>query len=194
LSEEEPGYIYVWSVVPATAGSIAGNNTGVQATAIFTGSGTVSVVKQAVKNGVICSSDPVNFTVTQIVKNPIIVNNSGAAAFCPSSTATFSVNTGGITPDLIQWSIASSTGNTNFGSIINGINGTAVTVGFNEISSSPTGVLTVKVTKCGITETRTFTVNLLPQPVLTLAPLPGICPGNANITLNLTSNVSLPSG
>lgn len=198
LSENEPGYIYVWSVVPSTAGSIAGNNTGVQATAIFTGSGTVRVVKQAVKNGVICSSDPVDFAVAQIVNNPIIVNNSGAAAFCPSSTATFSVNTGGITPDHIVWSIASSTANPNFGSIINGINGTTVTVGFNEISSSPTGILTVKVTKCGTTVTKTFTVNLLPQPVLTLAPvaapLAGICPGNANITLNLTSTVALPTG
>src|SRR5690606_41755893 len=123
-------------VVPSTAGSIAGNNTGVQATAIFTASGTVRVIKQAVKNGGICSSDPVDFAVAQIVNNPIIVNNSGAAAFCPSSTATFSVNTGGITPDLIQWSIASSTANPNFGSIINGINGTTVTVCFNEISSS----------------------------------------------------------
>lgn len=194
LSENEPGYIYVWSVVPATAGSIAGNNTGVQATAIFTSSGTVRVVKQAVKNGVICSSDPVDFAVAQIVNNPVIVNNSGAAAFCPSSTATFTVNTGGITPDHIVWSIASSTGNTNFGSIINGINGITVTVGFNEISSSPSGKLTVKVTKCGITETRTFTVNLLPQPVLTLPAIPGICPGNANITFNLLSNVALPSG
>ena len=194
LSENEPGYIYVWSVVPATAGSIAGNNTGVQATAIFTSSGTVQVVKQAVKNGKICSSDPVDYAVTQIVNNPVIVNNSGAAAFCPSSTATFTVNTGGITPDHIVWSIASSTGNTNFGSIINGINGTTVTVGFNEISSSPTGKLTVKVTKCNTTVTKTFEINLLPQPVLTLPTIPGICPGNANITFNLLSNVALPSG
>src|SRR5690606_2166323 len=41
LSENDPGFIYVWSVVPNTAGTIAGNNTGQQATAIFTASGTV---------------------------------------------------------------------------------------------------------------------------------------------------------
>lgn len=194
LSENEPGYIYVWSVEPSTAGSIAGNNTGQQATAIFTAAGTVQVVKQAVKNGVICSSDPEELAVTPIVNNPVIVNNSGLTQFCPSSTATFSVNTGGITPDLIEWSILSSTGNANFGSIINGINSTTATVGFNEISSSPTGILTVKVTKCGTTVTKTFTVNLMPQPELTLASLGNICPGDANITLNLLSGSSLAGG
>ncbi|MBA5793482.1 PKD domain-containing protein [Flavobacterium sp. xlx-214] len=192
LSENEAGFIYVWS---ATGGTISGNNTGQQVTAIFTGSGSVSVVKQAVKNGKICSSDPVSFAVTQIVNNPVIINNSGLTQFCPSSTTTFSVSTPGFTPDHIEWSIASSTtGNTNFGSIINGINSATVTVGFNEISSSATGILTVKVTKCGKTETKTFTINLIPQPVLTLAPLAGICPGNTNITLNISSSVSLPSG
>src|SRR5690606_20076376 len=71
--------------------------------------------------------------------------------------------------------------------------------GFNEISGGiSTGVLTVKVTKCNTTVTKTFTVNLLPQPVLTLAPvaapLTGICPDNDFITLNLTSSVALPTG
>src|SRR5690606_19076876 len=138
--------------------------------------------------------DPEELAVTPIVNNPVIVNNSALTQFCPSSTATFSVNTGGITPDLIEWSTVSSTGNANFGRIINGIHSTTATVGFNEISSSPTGILTVKVTKCSTTVSKTFTVNLMPQPELTLASLGTICPGDANITLNLSSGSSLAGG
>lgn len=141
LSEEEPGFIYVWS---ATNGEVIGDNTRAQADVKFNGSpGKVSVVKQAVVNGKICSSEALEYNVAQVNINPVIVNQSGLTQFCPSSSAAFTVNLGGVVADHITWSIRSSTNSTNFGSIIDGINSTAATVSFNEISTSATGILQV---------------------------------------------------
>src|SRR5690606_39335779 len=70
----------------------------------------------------------------------------------------------------------SSTNATNFGSIINGINSTTATVGFNEISTSPTGILQVDVVKCGQTFTDTYIINLIENPVLTIGTIANICP------------------
>src|SRR5690606_9980723 len=87
LSEEEPGFIYLWSV---TNGAVIGDNTGAQADIQFTSSpATVSVVKQVASNGIVCESEPVEFDVTEMVINPVIINDSGLAEFCPSSTAEF---------------------------------------------------------------------------------------------------------
>lgn len=174
LSEEEPGFIYVWSV---DNGDIIGDNTGAQADIQFTGSpATVSVVKQVASNGIVCESEPVEFDVTEMVINPVIINDSGLAEFCPSSTAEFTVDLGGVVADHITWSIRSNTNATNFGSIINGINSTTATVGFNEISTSATGILQVDVVKCGQTFTDTYIINLIENPVLTIGTIANICP------------------
>ncbi|WP_272585708.1 MULTISPECIES: PKD domain-containing protein [unclassified Flavobacterium] len=193
LSEEEPGFIYVWSV---TNGAVIGDNTGAQADVQFTGSpATVSVVKQAVKNGVICESDPVEFAVSEIVINPVIINNSGLAQFCPSSSATFTVDLGGVVADHITWSIKSSTSATNFGSITDGINSTTATVGFNEISTSPTGILQVDVIKCGQTFTQTYVINLIENPTLTIGTVANICPadtGTVAVPITITPSPPYP--
>lgn len=174
LSEEEPGFIYVWSV---DNGDIIGDNTGAQADIQFTSSpATVSVVKQVASNGIVCESEPVEFDVTEMVVNPVIINDSGLAEFCPSSTAEFTVDLGGVVADHITWSIRSSTNATNFGSIINGINSTTATVGFNEISTSASGILQVDVVKCGQTFTDTYIIKLIENPVLTIGTIDDICP------------------
>ncbi len=189
LSEEDPGFIYVWS---ATNGEVIGDNTGAQADVQFTSSpATVRVVKQAVKNGVICESEPVEFAVSEIVINPVIVNNSGLAEFCPSSSATFTVNLGGVVADHITWSIRSSTSATNFGSITGGINSTTATVSFNEISTSATGILQVDVVKCGQTFTKTYVINLTENPTLSIGTVANICPadtGTVAVPLTVTPN------
>ena len=185
ITENEPGYFYTWSV---TQGSIIGTNTGQQVDVVFTGSGTVSVTKQFVRNGVTCKSDPIHFDVAEARLNPIIINNSGLSEFCPSSRTTFSVDLGGIVPDHIAWSIESIGGDQNFANIISGINSETVTVNFNEVSSSPQGILTVAVTKCGEIHTKTYNIRLIDTPTITLAPLGDICPGDPRLLLQLTSN------
>ena len=187
LSEEEPGFIYLWSV---TNGAVIGDNTGAQADIQFTSSpATVSVVKQVASNGIVCESEPVEFDVTEMVINPVIINDSGLAEFCPSSTAEFTVDLGGVVADHITWSIRSSTNATNFGSIINGINSTTATVGFNEISTSATGILQVDVVKCGQTFTDTYIIKLIENPVLTIGTIDDICPldtGQVPVPINVT--------
>lgn len=130
ITENQPGYIYVWSV---TNGSIIGTNAGQQVDIQFTGAGTVSVVKQFVKNGVTCSSAPIDLKVIEAKLNPIIINDSGLTKFCPSSRTTFSLDLNGIVPDHIAWSFVSN--QSHFGNIIDGINSEVVTVSFNEISN-----------------------------------------------------------
>ena len=191
LSEDEPGFVYMWSV---TNGQIVGDNTGTEADVIFTSANAVvRVVKQAVKNGKICSSLPAQYNVSEIVINPVIQNNSGLTTFCPSSTANFTLNLGGITPDLIQWSIVSSTGATNFGSIIEGINSPNVKVGFNEISSSSAGLLKVAVTKCGRTIEKTYPIQLLAKPVITIGNIDPICSNQGNVVVPISITPALPS-
>src|SRR5690606_3920148 len=150
IDENEPGAIYVWS---ATGGTIIGSNAGTEVAAVFTGAtGSISVVKQYVKNGVICTSAPVTYNVSQLVVNPTIVNNEGLSQFCASDTYTFTADLNGVVPDHMEWEIVGMPGNTtNFGSIINGIFDTTVTVGINEITGGVVnGELRLYVTKCGV--------------------------------------------
>src|SRR5690606_28341410 len=106
-----------------------------QADFVFNNStATIKVVKQFIKNGVICESAPAYFNVSQIVVNATIVNTAGLSQFCPSSNATFTANLNIVDADHLEWKIVGAGATTNFGSIINGINSTTVTVGFNEIS------------------------------------------------------------
>src|SRR5690606_41846703 len=74
---------------------------GAQADIQFTSSpATVSVVKQVASNGIVCESEPVEFDVTEMVINPVIINDSGLAEFCPSSTAEFTVDLGGVVAEI----------------------------------------------------------------------------------------------
>lgn len=192
ISDNDPGAIFVWSV---TGGNIIGSNAGTEVAIAFnTPTATVSVVKQYVKNGVICTSAPVTYNVSKVVVNPTIINNSGLTQFCPSDKYTFTANLNGIEVDHLEWEIVGiqSPGNytANFGSIISGINDLNVVVGLNEISNNVSnGELRLKVTKCGVTVTKTVPIQLVLQPTLTLAPIPPICPAS-NIILNLTTSAS----
>lgn len=189
INEQEAGFIYVWSVVN---GQVIGNNTGSQADVSFTSTpAIVRVIKQAVKNGTTCDSTPVEFMVEQIVVNPSIINNSGLVEFCPSSSATFTLNLGDITPDYIEWSIESSTGAKNFGSVINGINSATATVSFNEISTSANGFVKVAVTKCGKIVTAVYPIKLVENPVLTIGAIAAICPSETTITIPLSITPAL---
>lgn len=183
---------YLWTV---TNGTIVGDNTGNEVTIKFTGSpATVQVIKKITQGRVSCVSEPVNLEVKKIDLNPIIVNNSGLAEFCTSSTATFSVNLGETVPDHIEWSLTSDATSGNFGSILSGINDPTVTVALNEISTSPTGTLKVKVFKCGTVAERTFQIRLLQNPVLTIGNIGSICPSQDTVTIPFTiTPAALPS-
>lgn len=184
LGEEEPGYVYVWSVIN---GEVIGDNTGANVDVLITGSpATVRVVKQAVKNGVICESEVVEFDITEVDLNPVIINNSGLPRFCPSSSATFTVDLDGVVADLIIWSIRSTSGATNFGSIISGIKSTTATVGFNEISALSTGVLQVDVIKCGETFTKTYPIELIATPTFSIGTMANICPTDPTVSIPIT--------
>lgn len=194
ISENEPGAIYVWSVFSGT-GSVVGSNTGTQVDFTFASpTATIQVVKQIVKNGVTCESDPVYFDVSQIVVNATILNNSGLTQFCPSSTSTFTANLSGMDVDHIEWKIVGTGSTANFGSIINGINGLTVEVGFNEISGGiDTGELQLYVTKCSETKVFTYPIQLITLPTITLDPVAGICPSSNDITIEVTTSNGLPA-
>ncbi len=196
ISENEPGAIYVWSM-HSGSGAVVGSNAGTQADFTFASpTATIKVVKQYVKNGVTCESDPVYFDVSQIVVNGNIINNSGQSEFCPSSTSTFTANLNGMDVDHIEWKIVgtSSTGTTNnFGSIVSGINDLNVTVGFNEISNGvDTGELQLYVTKCSETKLFTYPIKLINMPSITLDIIPnGICPSSNTIEIVVTTSNGL---
>ena len=185
INESEAGYTYEWFI---TGGTITGNNTGSSVTAKFTSpTGSISVVKTIVVNGVRCESTPKTRNVSQVNMTPVIVHPSGSTVFCPSSSTTFTVNTVG-TPDLIEWSIVGTPGNTtNFGNITSGINSKTATISFNEISTVSTGIVRVTVTKCGVKTTGTYNVSLRPKPTMSLGSLEGQCLTNDNISLTVTT-------
>ncbi len=186
ITDTTPDVTFIWSVI---GGSIIGSNAGTEVSlSISNPSAVISVVKQVVKDGVICLSDPASYTVSQVVVDPDIVNNNIVNEFCTSNVYKFSANLHGIKVDHIEWSIVSSTNQTNFGNIVGGINSPNVEVSFNEASSSYTGILTLKVTKCNVVTTTTRTIKLLKMPVLTIAPIADVCPGSGTITLNITSS------
>ncbi len=185
INEIDPDAVYLWS---ATGGTVVGSNAGTEADIIFTSpNATVVLTKQYMKNGVICSISK-RYRVQQLTVKPDIINDSGLAKFCPSSSATFTAFTNGVDVDLIEWKIESSTGATNFGNIVNGINSPNVTVSFNEITSSSTGYLYLTVTKCGIKTTVKYTIQLEELPTLTLDPVGNVCPGDPTISLMLNSS------
>lgn len=193
VNENDPEAVYVWSVFPASSGAVVGNNAGKQADVVITTpTANVRVVKQYTKNGVTCYSDAVDYAVSQLIPNPAIVNNSGLSLFCPSSAYTFVANLNGIVADHIEWEIVGvqSPGNytTNFGNVINGINGTNATVSFNEISNGVNkGELRLKITKCGVTTTKTFNITLASPPTLSVT-LNNICPGNDTFPVTVTTS------
>lgn len=194
ISENEPGAIYVWSISPAE-GSVVGSNSGTQADFVFTSpTSTIKVVKQFVKNGVICESGPVYFNVSQIVVNATISNTAGMSQFCPSSSATFTANLNITDADHIEWKIVGAGATTNFGSIINGVNSTTVTVGFNEISGGVnTGNLQLYVTKCSETKMFTYPVQLIMSPTIALSSVDPICPSSTSFPITVSTSNGLPA-
>lgn len=194
ISENEPGVIYVWSISSGT-GSIVGSNAGIKADFTFSSpSATIQVVKQMVKNGVICESETIYFDVNQLDVSATISNNSGLTQFCPSSTSVFTADLSGMDVDHIEWKIVGAGSTTNFGSIIQGINNLTVEVGFNEISGGVNiGELQLYVTKCSETKVFTYPIQLITLPTISLAPVDGVCPSSTNIEINVTTSNSLPA-
>ena len=94
-----------------------------------------------------------------------IVSDSGQTTFMTSSITTFSLELRDVIPDHIEWKLESSRREPNFGNIIDGMYSDKVTVSFNEIYSSPTGILRAFVSKNGVTVMAVFVVNLEPKPV-----------------------------
>lgn len=188
IGEDDPGAIYVWSV---SGGDIIGSNAGNEVAIAFnTATATVSVVKQYVKNGVICTSAPVTYSVNKVVVNPTIINDSGLSMFCPSSIYTFTVDLGGVDVDHLEWKLTPP----NFGSIISGVNSNTVTIALNEASLGVTsGNLVVEATKCGDKEISVpFQINLIDNISLTIGTINPICPGTPVFAVPINS--SAPAG
>src|SRR5690606_27200304 len=190
VSEDDPEAVYVWSVVPAANGSVVGSNAGIQAEIIITvPTATVRVVKQYTKNGVTCYSDPVDYAVSQLVLTPAIINDSGLTTFCPSSEYTFTADFNGITPDHIEWQVLGNANQTNYGSVISGINSPTVTVNFNEVSATGVlGKIRFKALKCGVEVVTDYSVQLMVPPTLTIGTVDNICPDDEKIKIPMTSS------
>src|SRR5690554_4916173 len=162
ITENDSEAIYVWQV---SNGEVIGSNTGNEIDVVFSKpDATVSVKKQVVKNDTTYFSEPIEITVNPISATLEIVSTDGQTEFYTSSTATFSLKIGDIVPDHIEWSIKSSRGSYNFGNILDGMYSDTVTISFNEIRSSPTGVLIAQITKCGLTAVATYPINLKSTP------------------------------
>lgn len=215
VNDGDPNAIFVWSV---TGGDVIGSNAGNEVAIAFNApTATVSVVKQYVKNGVICTSVPVTYNVNQLVVNPTIVNNEGLSIFCTSDTYTFTADMHGVVADHMEWEIVGMPGNTdNFGSIINGIFENTVTVGINEITGGVVnGELRLYVTKCGDTNIFIYPITLKQLPDISFTTnkneycpgegveftvmttgVPGITSGNINIYVdgNLKASTAYNNG
>src|SRR5690606_26138870 len=183
VSEDDPEAVYVWSVVPAANGSVVGSNAGTQAEVIITApTATVRVVKQYTKNGVTCYSDPVDYAVSQLILTPAIINDSGLTTFCPSSEYTFTADFNGVTPDHIEWQVLGNANQTNYGSVISGINSPTVTVNFNEVSATGVlGKIRLKVVKCGNEVFTDYPVQLMAPPTLNIGAVDDICPDRKSV-------------
>lgn len=189
-----PGTVLVWEVTGSAA--IQGSNTGNSISVNFTGTGPYEVkVKRVSTDGLLCESGWLTLNVAVPNINPVITNDDGLTVFCPSSVTSFTVDLGGIVPDLIEWEVLSddTPQNSNFGNIIDGLNSENVTVSWNEISTSPSGKLYVHVTKCGITTTEHFDIVLYEAPTLGISG-PSIVCANTPFDVTLTSSSSLTSG
>lgn len=192
VNEDDPEAVYVWSVVPAANGSVVGSNAGTQADIIITApTATVRVVKQYTKNGVTCYSDPIDYGVSQVVLTPTIVNDTGTTLFCPSSAYTFSANLNGVVADHIEWQVLGNANQTNYGSVISGINSPTVTVNFNEVSATGVlGKIRLKVVKCGNEVVTDYPVQLMAPPTLTIGTVNDICPNDQNVKIPITSSAT----
>ncbi|WP_336703481.1 PKD domain-containing protein [Chryseobacterium indologenes] len=179
ISSVDPGMVPVWSV---TNGTIQGSNAGQSVTVIFNAgatSYTVSAQNKSISSAA-CLSAPKSFNVTKIDLSTIVINPK-PGPFCPSSTQTFSANLNGIVPDFMEWSFASS----NFGSVVGGQGTANITVNFNEISSTSTTDLILKIVKCGVTQIITMPVSLITLPVVSFTNVGGVCLGsNLTFTVN----------
>jgi PKD repeat protein len=179
ISPVDPGMVPVWSV---TNGTIQGSNAGSSVTVIFNAgasSYTVSAQNKSISSAG-CLSAPTTFNVAPLDLNSITINpNPGP--FCPSSTQTFSANLNGIVPEFMEWTFGSS----NFGSVIGGQGTANITVNFNEISSTSSTTLNLRIVKCGVTKIISMPVSLIPLPVVNFTSVGGVCLGsNLSFTVN----------
>lgn len=188
LNNTDPNTILEWTATPGAV--FQGDNTGNNVSIIFNTAATHTItVRKRSLDGLGCLSAPLTLNLTKIVVNSTITNNAGLTTFCPSSQTSFTVNHNGVTPDLVEWYIEPS----NFGNIISGINSNTVTVSWNEISTSPNGVLKVRVKKCGVDTVFSKPITLQAAPNLTLTAPSPICYGS-NLNFTLTSSTTLLTG
>ena len=182
-----PNTLLVWQV---TGGTIQGDNTGEEISVVFGATGPYEVkVQRRSLNAQACESGFLTKNVNKIVITPVITNNDGLSLFCPSSITSFTVNLGGIDPDVLTWEVVSDTTpeNSNFGNIISGVNSTTITVGFNEISTTPNGILRLTVIKCGITEIVDYPVTIMTLPNISIGTISNVCPLNNTITVPVST-------
>ncbi|MBB6331105.1 PKD repeat protein [Chryseobacterium sediminis] len=179
INPVDAGMVPVWSV---TNGTIQGSNSGSSVTVIFNAgasSYTVSAQNKSISSAG-CLSAPTSFNVAPLDLNSITINpNPGP--FCPSSTQTFSANLNGIVPEFMEWTFGSS----NFGSVIGGQGTANITVNFNEISSTSSTTLNLRIVKCGVTKIISIPVSLITLPVVNFTNVGGVCLGsNLSFTVN----------
>lgn len=172
LNSVDPGMVPVWEV---TNGTIQGSNTGASVTIVFNAGASqyvISVRNKLANSTAGCLSTPIFIKVAPLNLNSITINpNPGP--FCPSSTQTFSANLNGIVPDSMEWSF----GNSNFGSVVAGQGTGNITVNFNEISTSSTSTLKLRVVKCGMERIIEIPIALQTLPVVNFTNVGKICLG-----------------
>ncbi|PZR14351.1 MAG: hypothetical protein DI539_18955, partial [Flavobacterium psychrophilum] len=181
LTNTVPNTILEWTV---TNGTIQGDNTGNNVTIVFNNTTTATItVRRRSLDGLGCLSPAFSVVVNKIVITPTITPNTTGVKFCPSSATTFNVNLNGNTADLLEWSVIPA----NFGNVISGINNNTVTVSWNEISTSATGTLRLKITKCGTITTVDTPIELQQSPNLVLTAPNQLCSSDPNLNLTLSA-------
>jgi hypothetical protein len=181
LTNTVPNTMLEWTV---TNGTIQGDNTGNNVTIVFNNTATATItVRRRSLDGMGCLSPAFSVVVNKIVITPTITPNTAGTIFCPSSSTTFNVNLNGNTADLLEWSVVPA----NFGNVISGVNSNTVVVNWNEISTSPTGTLRLKIRKCGVDTFFDTAITLQQTPNLTLTAPAQLCSTDLNLALTLTA-------
>lgn len=163
---DSPGSVINWNIVGGTIVPGSGNTV----TVVWNSTGTKQLTAyRTVIHSPFCPGTPYTLNIHQELINPVI---TGDNAPCANSTRPYTDNyTRG---ETYQWSISPSTA----GSVIAGMYSPNCNVMWNNTSTVTNATLSVVISKCDSTFTKTFAVQVQPSPIPFISgPITPVCPG-----------------
>lgn len=178
-----PGHTVHWDVV---GGTIEGASTGEEVTIVFNPALTTYQIKTWTQRTTdpYCASPVTTTTINRIVFSPDI---TGPVDVCANNYANY--ETAYLDGDDYQWTILTP----NKGSVSSGNGTPAIEILWNNTNVNTTAQIKLVVTKCGISETRYFNVNVLTAPSITLNGPTQVC-RDQMANWNVSSSMAITSG